>query len=227
MKYLLASAALILAGAYTYLPGGEQFALRINSNQGFNSSTTRNGPTRSGASGVRSKVSHYGNGDGVAFNAEVFVAGRKAGARSWLASPAGVLYNGSAKAGADGAYLNGVELHFKDAGHDIATTGIVLNFSRTNDRGRLGAGWDGIRLQSQGTRALNSGFRLDGRYDVGINLSRAQAPAAIALRRGQRVYLDAKPRGDFGTDLGRTYIFFDGKSIRFVVNGKQVLEVPD
>lgn len=215
--------------SYVYAPHiAPIFAqLRVGADVGFNSTTTQNGPGRSGATVMRARVSHAGQGDAVCFNASAFVSGTKSGATSWLASPAGVLFNGDILAGADHVYLNTTEFRVTSGVYDCAAIGAVYNLIRDVDTGALGDGWDGIRIQSQGTAAINSGFRIDGLVDVVFNASRATSSgqAALAMATNQRIYFGASSTGNFGTTLGTTYQTFDGTGISTVVSGTSQLKV--
>lgn len=201
--------------------------LRVGADVGFNSTTTQNGPGRTGATVMRARVSHAGQGDAVCFNASAFVSGTKAGATSWLASPAAVLYNGDILAGADHVYLNTTEFRITSGAYDCAAIGAVYNMVRSVATGALGDGWDGIRIQSQGVAAINSGFRVDGLVDVVFNASRATSgnQAALALATNQRIYFGASAAGNFGTTLGTTYQAYDGTGIATVVGGSSQLKV--
>lgn len=214
--------------SYLYAPHiAPVFAqLRVGENVGFNSTTTQNGPGRTGATVIRAKVSHAGQGDAVCFNASAFVSGTTAGATSWLASPAVVLFNGDMLAGADGVYLNNTEFRVTSGPYDCAAIGAVYNLDRDVDTGALGAGWDGIRIQSQGTAEINSGFRVDGLVDVVFNASRSTSTnqAALAMKSGHRIYFNASAAGDFGTTVGTTYQTFDGTGLATVVGGTTQLK---
>lgn len=204
--------------------------VRVNDGVGWNNTTDQNGPGRTGVTAQRVRVSHAGQGDAACYNGSMTVSGAKAGATSWLANPAGVLFNGDIQALASGVYLNPFEILMQDNNFDAAGIGIVLNLERDNSTGALSAGWDGIRLQSRGTDPVDSGVRIDGTYDVGVNLSRADVTdnAAIALKANQRVYLNAaSDTTDFGTTLSNTYIHYNSSTgtIDFTQNGELVLQL--
>lgn len=196
---------------------------------GWNSSNSSNGPGRTAITGIRSRIDHFGQGDAAAVNAAVWVGGTRAGSTHYLANPAGSLFNGSIAAGASGVYLNTIETVMNDAGHDVAAIGHVMNQRRSRDTGNLSVVWDGLRIQSQGTKNTDSGVRIDGGVNVGINLTRqTRSDAAIVLRRGQRVYFDGAANGEARTHTGDTYMQRTDAGLLFVVGGVPVLRMaPD
>lgn len=195
--------------------------MMVNSGVGWNQSTDRNGPGRTGITANRARIAHYGEGDAACFNGSVYVAGAMPGATHYLANPAGVLFNGDLSAGTDGVYLNAGEMRLMDNGHDVSGIGWVLNLVRDNSLGGLSAGWEGVRIQSQGSEEVDSGFRADGKIKVGVNLSRmtSASEAALAIKTGHRMYLGSTAGGDFGTILGNTYLTFNGADVVTQVGG--------
>lgn len=206
--------------------------LRIGTDVGFNSTTTQNGPGRTGAVLFRAKVSHTGQGDGVCYNATAFVDSTRGSSTHFLANPAIVLFNGDMQAGVAGAYLNCTEFAMTDAGFDAAAIGVVYNMTRSVDTGAKEAGWDGVRIQSKGTKEIDAGFRLTGKVDVAVDLSRidSTSKAAIAIAADDRIYFNASQSGSttFGTSLSTTYIVFDTVATNGIVmhvEGTSVLKI--
>jgi len=205
--------------------------LRIGADVGHNNSNTQNGPGRSGALLFRAKVSHDGQGDGVCYNAEAFVSNTKSGSTHFLANPAVVLYNGGMVAGAHGALLNCTEFSMvatvDGVDYDAAAIGAVYNMTRNNDTGAKEAGWDGIRIQSKGTTAIDDAFRVAGKCNVGFDTSRmTTGDAAMAMKTTQRIYMDSSNAGtEFGTTLGDSYIGHAGGGIVQVAGGVTMAKV--
>lgn len=183
-------------------------SIYLFNNSGWNQATgTADG--RTGLAAIYSRVYQAGQGDLACYNANGFVIGALAGATSFLANPAAVLYNGQAIAGAAGVYLNPFELDLVDDGFDAAGIGAVWNFTRTNSAGALDAVWNGLRLQNKGSQPLDVGLMLhnDGSgagFRVGLDLASADlatsgtwVQAAATLAADQRIYLNAT-----GTDVG-------------------------
>ena len=91
----------------------------VNSS-GWNSSAGSNAG-RTGIYASRRKLVHNGQGDLIAYNASVRITSTYSGATHWLASPAGVIINGTVVGEAQGAYLNPFELLLKDSTGSTAT----------------------------------------------------------------------------------------------------------
>jgi hypothetical protein len=218
-----------VGNSYTYAPHiAPVFVnMAVLPDVGWNSANNRNGPGRTAATAIRSRIDHTGQGDAAAFNAAVWVAGTRPGSTHYLANPAGSLFNGSISAGASGVYLNTMEMLMSDAGHDVAAIGLVLNQRRTNaTRATNGVVWDGMRIQSQGSRNTDSGVRIDGGVDVAFNATRqTRSDAAFVMRRGQRVYFDGSANGEARTSTGNTYVQMGAEGLLFVVDGVTVMRM--
>ena len=169
-----------VSGYYNYL---------FNSS-GYNYSTsTNNGRTL--ASLHFDKVDNYGQGDATAFYANAYVNGAKAGATTWLANPAACLYIGQCDAGANGVYLNPIEIDCNDNGYDAAAISFVSNLNRTNNTAALGQPWIGFRSQSYGSKAVDAFLSATGSFNIGLDLTTAtlgSSNAAITLKQGQYLY---------------------------------------
>ncbi len=179
---------------YHYTPETAGIYLVGYNSSGYNHALDSN-TGRTAATLFRGRLHHYGQADGVVFNASVFVAGTKAGSTDFLANPAGILFNGDIQAGADGVYLNPFELYLYDAGYDVAATGLVLNMYRSNNAGAKSAIWNGLRIQGIGTAAGDAIVSATGPWVTGIDFSPSTTDfgankAAISLRAGQRIYLN-------------------------------------
>ena len=200
-------------GGYRYTPETSPHYTFLQNESGHNRGTDGNAG-RTSAVAYRTKVMELGQGDAAAYNASVFVRGRREGPTHCLANAAGSIINGSMHAGNDGVYLNPGEWVLRDRGFDIATIGWVVNLDRNNATGALGAYWAGYAAQSVGRAPVDDAFAARGRYRVGVSLARAEldeTQAAVALRAGQRIYGNAAPlEGDlFKVSLDSEYFAFD------------------
>lgn len=201
---------------------------------GFNSSTTRNGPGRSGIVSTRSTMVHFGQGDALSSVDQAYAYSSGTLGHHWLSWP-GVSVGGSdTVARVPRAYLNTIERNTKDSGHsDVAAIGKVSNYVLSGGRNvEAPRGHD--LVQSKGSTPLDFGYQVAGRVDRGIDTTRmiSGANASVVLAEGQRVYFDARPvpgENDFtniqDTDLGGTYITFLNGSFRFYINGNLTHEI--
>lgn len=214
---------------------------------GWNQGTATNaGRTGIAAMYLNVYNSSLGLGDAACITANGFVSGAKASATSFLANPAAVLYNGGAYAGANGVYLNPMEINCVDQGFDVAANGLVLNLTRTVATGALDVLWGGLRVQALAASTQPADYALmaynntGGGFRVGLDLSAAGltttgtwVSAAITLKADQRIYLNAT-----GTDAGASiyrrpsstgvdYIKYDTgiSGINFVTGNTSVLQL--
>ncbi len=223
---------------YLYTPEAMPHYTFLFNSSGYNHSTSGNGG-RTGVAAYRTVVYQAGQGDAVCYNGSVYVTGAKAGATSFLANPAGVLFNGDVTAGQAGVYLNPRELALVDGGFDVACIGDVTNMTRTVDTGALDAWWQGYRVQSSGSKAIDVAFGAVGPVKIGLDFSFATLPAsgtyeeaAVTLKAGQRVYFnanatDASGLSRYSSSLADTYMRYDAatSALQFVVGGASSLQV--
>lgn len=203
---------------YRYVPEAYPVYGWLYNTSGHNQGTADN-DGRTAAVFSRVRVYNAGQGDAVAYNASAFVIGAKAGATSVLANPAAVLFNGETIAGADGVYLNPVEINTQGGVYDVAAANFVANQFRDVDTGALGAFWYGYRSQSKGAAKIDAHFSLYGGAKIGIdftgltsNTSGTWAYGAMALKADQRIYLNAvagSPDPSYASSLGTTWIEYD------------------
>lgn len=181
--------------------------LKIDPEVGWNNSPSTN-IGRTGIYANRVKIVHEGQGDATAYNASVRVRGKpNFGTANWIASPAGVILNGTISGENDGVYLNPFEIHMTDTpadnSYNVAAYGIVINGNRNkssgpNDRfggNSIGQVWGGARFQSEGKQPWDNIISAQGKFLVGIDLSMSSADfgqekAAIALKSKDRIYFD-------------------------------------
>jgi hypothetical protein len=226
---------------YVYTPEASPHYLYLYNESGWNQSTTGNSG-RTAATGYRIQSYQNGQGDIINFNGSCFVAGGKPGATNFLANPACVLFAGDTFAGADGVYLNPVEINLIDQGHDAAGVGAVYNLVRTNNTGTLGVFWAGVRLQSTGSVAVDTAWSAVGKYNFGLDFSAANFgsnQAAITTTLGQRWYgnaVNTDPNVRYPTSLGSDWISDDSSingwnvvvsgGSRLQINANQVSSLP-
>lgn len=142
-------------------------------------------------------IYHAGQGDAIVNHSKVIVTTTKAGATHFLAHPAGVLYGGSVQSAADYTNLTVGEITLTDAGYDARGTGFVFNFFRDNDTAGHQNFWNGLRLQSKGTKDVDAGYQVVGKFKVGLDTSTAIiSGAAVAMAADQRIELNATPLTD-------------------------------
>lgn len=224
---------------YVYTPEAYAFYGYMYNSSGYNHSTSGN-DGRTAAVFQRLKIFQAGQGDCVAQNVSAFVTGAKAGATSFLANPAAVMWNGDMVAGADGVYLNPREIILNDSGYDVACVGDVVNVVRTNSTGALGAYWAGYRLQSSGSAGIDVAFSAIGPMNIGLDLSFATLPsagtyinAAITLKANQRIYGNVSATDPTGLSRfpaglgGGEYFSYDStlSAWHFVVNNTSALQI--
>lgn len=193
---------------------------------------------RTAACFQRTMVYQAGQGDAVCLSGSVFVTGEKPGSTSFLANPAGCLFNGGVQAGHDGVYLNPYETDLVDNGHDVAAAGNVNRLKRTNDAGAKHAWWAGYRVQSSGSKAIDVGYSAIGPIKIGADFSFAQLPAsgpyqqaAVTLKAGQRIYgnadgVDPSGLARYPSSLGSgEWIEYSGAAWLMVAGNAAVFQV--
>lgn len=187
-------------------------------NESGHNQNTGNNDGRTGTCAYQTKVDQWGQGDAVAYNALVYIGSTKSGSTDFLANPAGVILNGSIIAGVDGCYLNTVEFDMQDNGYDCAGIGIVTNMNRTVGTGAKNAIWMGARYQSLGTTDVDAGisFSGSGGFKVGIDFTPATldgAQPAIAMKSGQRIFLNSTAGTWYKASNGGESIYYNGSSV--------------
>lgn len=195
---------------------------------GWNQGTATN-VGRTAATAHFTKVDNYGQGDCVGYQVFGYVNSAKAGATSWLASPAASAYYADITAGAAGVYLNPVEIDCDDQGHDAAAIILVGNLNRTVSTAALGEPWIGVRMQSTGSAAVDAFLSATGLFTIGLDLTTATLgtqQAAVTLAAGQRIYLAATNSGSFplGTNPTGPYIT-SASGLVNIVNGSNQIQV--
>jgi hypothetical protein len=220
------------ATGYKHTPETSPFYVWLANSSGWNESLSGD-DGRTMASAFHTRVSNTGLGDTVAYLARGFVSGTKPGATKIFANSAIGLFAGDCFAGADGVYLNPLELICEDQGYDAAAVGGVFRLYRTDGTGALDAFWTGLRVQSQGTERIDVGLTVAGPVKYGIDLSYADHDAnaaGICMKADQRVYgnvtaSDSASR--FPTALGSSYWSYSSSltAWHFVTGGNSALQI--
>jgi hypothetical protein len=213
---------------YTLNPQVSGYYNYLFNSSGYNYSTSTN-DGRTLASLHFDKVDNYGQGDVTAYYASSYVNNTRAGATSWLASPAGCLFIGQCDAGANGVYLNPIEIDCNDNGYDAAAISFVSNLNRTNNTAALGQPWIGFRSQSYGSRAVDAFLSASGSFTIGMDLTTTTlgaSSAAIALAQGQRIYFGSTNSGGFPLGTSPTGAYISSNSnILSLTNGSVQLQL--
>lgn len=171
------------------------------------------------------KLDNQGQGDLVGFTFESFVNGARPGATHFLASPAVTMINGTMTAGADGVYLNPVEVDLQLGSFDAAAIGHVASITRNagDTAGGLSALTAGYRSQSKGTYPIDAGLSLNGPTKVGVDGTPATFPtnkAFAAMKSGDRIYgAAASSDGLKATSLGASYMQSNAAGFEFTQIG--------
>lgn len=197
------------ATGYVQPPECSPIGIATYCDSGWNQGTAT-GAGRTGFAAIQVSMFHAGQGDNVCYSGGQYVTGTKPGYTTFLANAAAVLLNGTMQGGANGVYLNPMEINLVDNGFDVAGIGPVINLIRTNNTGAAEAAWNGIRLQSGGSKDVDVGFmavQSGAGFRVGLDLSNASLPttgtwqsAAITLKHDQRIYFEAS-----GADAGSSF----------------------
>lgn len=204
------------------------------STSGHNHSTSIN-DGRTGGVTHHLKLAQYGQGDLIGYFIDGLVATTKSGSTNFLANPAVAGYTAQFQAAIDGAYLNPGEFNLTDGGYDAAAVGWVINMTRSDGTGAKGAFWAGIRSQSKGAADIDAHFSGSGPAKIGLDLVgstfTAAAPAAIAIKAGDRIYGNAtnadSQKFPNTVSLGTSYLEYSSSltAWNFVQGGSSRLQI--
>lgn len=226
------------SSGYLYTPEITPHYTFLYNSSGWNQSTSTN-TGRTGIPAYRTNVYHAGQGDAVAYNANVYCNSTKVGSTSFLANPAAVLFSGDVSSGADGVYLNPYEIGMTDNGYDVAGVGHVIKMTRTNSTGAKSAWWAGYRAQSIGSVPIDVGYSAYGLMSIGLDFSFITLPnsgtynnAAITLKADQRIYgnsngTDTSGLGRYPSNLNTDYFTYSSSlsAWNFVTGNASVLQL--
>lgn len=224
--------------SYTYLKTLSSFNILHNNTAGYQQLFTSDSGGRTAVPAIYIEGNQAGYGDvpGVSVHLGVqrhasyaSISGAFTGANS------GVLFDGEVTAVTNNVNIYGAEFHLGDNTHDrVAANGLVLDFARNNGNpshgGAYNTVWTGIRLQTSGTYAADSGLSINGKWGLGIDFSGATLSnnAAMALKTNDRIYFGTaatSPPNWWAATLPNNYQTFDGTKYNFVVNGVAALTV--
>jgi len=192
------------ASSYVMHHENSAISLSMLNQSGWNQATGDQTGGRTGVAAVSSNIGNVGQGDAYFLHVGGFVAGTKPGSTHFLANPALVVFSGDLFSFSDGTYQEVDEFSHDDGGFggtgsDIAVSSTVRNFNRSNDTAAKGAWWLGTRYQTGGTKAIDVGFQLVGRWKNGLDTTAVIPGANKAIwtqGAGQRTYLNATPFAD-------------------------------
>jgi len=207
--------------------------------QGYYSSGYDNpsGTGRTGWHMQRVKVSHYGKGDAGCYNAEVFMGADDTDITGTVVGkPAGILWNGQAKAGVNNVYLNPIELNCVDDGYDVLAIGQVFNFFRDNNVESLGQMWIGSRMQAKGPEFSNSAFQAVDFWQNGLDTTCGDPNMkALVMRADQSIHFDGDASSmplvssykRYADTFGNTRMYFKSltSTLHIEVSGGQAIQI--
>jgi hypothetical protein len=187
--------------------------LNMRNASGWNEALDGNGG-RTMAAARRTRVVHAGQGDAACYSGSVFVNATRPDSTSFLANPAGQLFCGDMFAGQDGVYLNPREIVLHDQGKDVAAIGDVTRLNRTNDTGAKAAFWSGYRVQSEGTKPIDTGYAVVGPCRIGMEFSFAGTENVLVTKAGQKWRgnangCDPTNLSRYSSDVGQEYIGYE------------------
>ncbi len=211
---------------YLYTP--EAYArygwLYVESDAGYNASTSTN-DGRTAACFEQVHVYHRGGGDAVGYNVSAFVDGARAGATSFLAMPAAVLFNGGCFAGAPGVLLGPCEYLMNDQGYDVAGVGQVISMHRSVSTGALDAFWAGFRSQSKGVADVDQAYGVSGPHKLGLDCVGATiSQAAVALKAGQKIAFNGTAGTYYASSIGGEYLAYSSGNTQLEFYGQSALQ---
>lgn len=217
---------------YKYTPEAYPRYTYLFNSSGYNHGTATNAG-RTAAVADRIVFTHSGDGDTMAFNFSGYVSGAKSGATHALANPAGVGIAGEIIAGNDGVYLNAMEINADGGAYDCAAVTLVGNLTRNDDTAALGEWWNGVRIQSKGTDAIDSAYMMTGPHMVGFDAVHGDfgsSKAAATFKADDRIYMNAT--ADTRTVVSKPTLSNDWfeydtgiNGFLFVVNNTGILQV--
>lgn len=227
----------VLPTTYTNFVEWSQDVIVHDFTAGFNTDAMDHALGRSGAFVNSMWLYHGGQGDLVGRNFYGEVYSSRPGATHFLANPALAVENGkisiSSPSGA-GAYLQHSEYIYSDGGYAAAVIDRVRNYDRTNSAAPLNQVWIHDRPQSRGSAPIDCFYSLAGTGKRGFDTTPADFgadKAAVALKQNDRVYFDASSTPDslgakwYATNLGATYVSYNGSAFNVVVSGANSLSV--
>ncbi len=143
------------------------------------------------------------------------------GVTDCLLNNAAGIFTGQVDTNVDGVYLNPVEINIVDNGHDVAGIGVVLNMARAQAATGSYANnfWVGFRPNSSGAAAADVAFEPVGSWKFGLDLTAGSySSGAIAMKGGQRVYLNATAGSQFASAVGSSYLEYNTGASKVILS---------
>ena len=224
---------------YTYVTDLTSIDIRHQNGAGYQQYYTSDSGGRTSIPAIYIEGSHFGYGDvpGVSVHYGISQHPNSASiSGNWTGANSVVCFDGETVALTQRVNVYGAEFHLGDNGYDrVAAIGLVLSFDRENGNPSTGYGqyntvWTGVRIQTEGPYPADSGFSVNGLWNVGLDFSGATLSnsAAIALKSNDRVYFGVpatSPPIWFANTLSDNYQTFDGTKHVFVANGVPSLQI--
>lgn len=223
---------------YSYITDLVSLDIRHQNGAGYQQFFNNDSGGRTAVPAIYIDGSHYGYGDVPGVSVHYGISRHPDWASisgSWTGANSIVCFDGDVQALTPNVNLYGAEYHLGDNANDkVAANGIVLDFARNNGNPSVGGAyntvWTGVRLQTSGTYAADSGVSINGKWNVGIDFSGATLTnnAAIALKTNDRIYFGvpavAPPLWHANT-LSNTYMSLETGSLNFINAGVNALKI--
>lgn len=227
--------------SYTNLYDKSCFHVGHYNNLGYQQLFNSDSGGRTMAPGFSLDGAHAGYGDVCAFfgNYGISKHASSASVTNWTGANSATVVGGQIGGLTDRVNLYGSEFHLVDNNNaSISALGAVYNFIRDSSTYAYNTLWTGIRVQSSGTKAIDVGYQLYGKAQIGLDfsgadfklLSGADSKIAIALKANDRIYFNvaaSAPPNWHGLSAGlppETYVTFDGTKYNFVTGGVSHLQ---
>lgn len=223
--------------SYTYLTDLVSFNIFHNNAAGYQQNLGDDSGGRTSVPAIFISGYHSGYGDcpGVSVHYGVSRTPSYGSLTGWTGANSAVCYDGEINSKTDNVNIYGAELHLTDNGMNrITAHGLVLDFNRANsspsNSGAYNTVWTGVRMQTSGAYAADSGVSINGKWNVGIDFSGATLTngAAMALKTNDKIYFGVPattPPKWYADTLSSHYQVFDGSKFTFVVNNIPALQV--
>lgn len=223
---------------YSYITDLVSLDIRHQNGAGYQQFFNNDSGGRTAVPAIYIEGSHFGYGDVPGVSVHYGISRHPNWASisgNWTGANSVVCFDGAVQALTPNVNVYGAEYHLGDNGNGkVAANGLVLDFARNNGNPSVGGAyntvWTGVRLQTSGTYAADSGLSINGKWNVGIDFSGATLTnnAAIALKTSDRIYFGvsavAPPLWHANT-LSNTYMSFEAGSLNFVNAGVNAFKI--
>jgi hypothetical protein len=224
--------------AYTYITDLTSIDIRHQNGAGYQQFFTNDSGGRTAVPAVYIDGSHFGYGDVPGVSVHYGVSRHPSWAsiaNTWTGANSVVCFDGDVQALTPNVNVYGAEYHLGDQGNDrVAANGLVLDFQRDNGNPSVGGTyntvWTGVRLQTSGAYAADSGLSINGKWNVGIDFSGATLTnnAAMALKTNDRIYFGVPavaPPLWHANVLSNTYMSLETGSLNFINAGVNAFKI--